>query len=31
MENVVVLTHPGFKRQEEDEVSSSKLEVTSKN
>ncbi|XP_017287210.1 potassium channel subfamily K member 16-like [Kryptolebias marmoratus] len=31
IKNVVVLTHPGFKRQEEeDEVSSSKLEVTSK-
>lgn len=31
MENVVVLTHPGFKKQEEEEdVSSSKLEDTSK-
>lgn len=31
VENVVVLTQPGFKRQEEDdEVSASKLEVTSK-
>lgn len=33
MENVIILTHPGFKKQEEDEdeeVSSSKLEDTSK-
>ncbi|KAF7201039.1 potassium channel subfamily K member 16 [Nothobranchius furzeri] len=31
LENVVVLTHPGFKRQEEEEeATSSKLEVTSK-
>ncbi|XP_061599846.1 potassium channel subfamily K member 16-like [Cololabis saira] len=32
MENIVILTHPGFKKQkeEEDEVSSNKLEDTSK-
>lgn len=32
MENLVILTHPGFKKhdEEDEEVSSSKLEVTSK-
>lgn len=32
MENLVILTHPGFKKHEEEDedVSSSKLEVTSK-